>query len=328
MAYSKKIFDIATEKLNLRRNSALNMVEYRKKELYFSFPRLYEIEITLGEIGAQTAKAVLNGKDALEQMKSLKEKSTALQKEYKAILTENGYTEDYLEPHFSCEKCNDTGYVELENKTITCDCYKKLLSNTACEELNKISPLSLSTFDSFNLNYYNDKPDENGKVPYNRMIKILKHCADYAGNFSLTSKGLLMMGSTGLGKTHLSLAIANEVIKKGYSVVYVSAPDILSKLEREHFAYGYSNEEQIVNSLLDCDLLILDDLGTEFVTQFTSTTIYNIFNSRINSGKPIIINTNLTVDELGKIYTKRFTSRLVSSCEQLEFIGRDIRALL
>ncbi len=328
MAYSKKIFDIATEKLNLRRNSALNMVEYRKKELYSSFPRLNEIEKNLGEIGAQTAKAVLNGKNALEEMKLLKEKSTALQKEYKAILTDNGYAEDYLEPHFSCEKCNDTGYVELENKTVTCDCYKKLLSNTACEELNKISPLSLSTFDSFNLNYYSDKPDENGKIPYNRMVKILKHCSDYAYNFSPSSKGLLMMGSTGLGKTHLSLAIANEVINRGYSVVYVSAPDILAKLEREHFAYGYSNEEQTMKSLIDCDLLILDDLGTEFVTQFTSTTIYNIFNSRINSGKPIIINTNLSVDELGKIYTRRFTSRLNSSCEQLEFIGRDIRALL
>ncbi len=328
MAYSKKIFDKATEKLNFRRNSALNMVEYRKKELYSAFPRLNEIEKTLGEIGAQTAKSVLNGSSAIDELKLLKEKSIALQNEYKAILTENGYAEDYLEPHFSCEKCGDTGYVELENKTVTCDCYKKLLSDTACEELNKISPLSLSTFDSFELGYYSGNPDENGKIPYNRMVKILKHCADYAHNFSLSSKGLLLMGSTGLGKTHLSLAIANEVIQKGYSVVYVSAPDILTKLEREHFAYGYSEKEQIMNSLLDCDLLILDDLGTEFVTQFTSTAIYNIFNTRINAGKPVIINTNLTVDELGKVYTKRFTSRLTSSCEQLEFIGRDIRALL
>lgn len=328
MAYSKVVYNIATEKLSSRRNSALNMADYRKSELYAQLPRLADIDKELASIGVSTAKAVLSGEDAVARLASLKEKSIALQQEYKALLTSNGYTEDYLEPHFACDKCSDTGYVELDNKTITCDCYKKLLAATACEELNKISPLSLSTFDSFNIDYYSNKPDENNNVPYKRMVKIYNHCLDYAKNFTPQSKGLLIMGSTGLGKTHLSLAIANEVINMGYSVVYVSAPDILGRLERAHFSYGYDEEQQLMQSLLDCDLLILDDLGTEFSTQFSSTAIYNLFNSRINMGKPIIINTNLSVDELGNTYTKRFTSRLTNSCEQLEFIGRDIRALL
>ncbi len=328
MAYSKKVYNIATEKLNNRRNSALNMAEYRKNEVYAQFPRLSEIEKELSSISIETAKAVLSGKDVVTQLSSLKEKNLALQNEFSSILTSNGYAENYLDPQFVCEKCSDTGYIECDNKTLTCECYKKLLSSTACEELNKISPLSLSTFDSFNLNYYADAPDKNGNNAYKRMTKIFNHCLDYAKNFNLNSKGLLLMGSTGLGKTHLSLAIANEVINNGYSVVYVSAPDILSKLEHVHFSYDHTAEQELMQSLIDCDLLILDDLGTEFVTQFSSTAIYNLFNTRINMGKPIIINTNLLEEELADIYTKRFTSRLTSSCEQLSFIGKDIRARL
>ena len=328
MAYSKKIYDTAKEKLNSRRVNALNIADYRKNEVFRAIPRLSEIEQNLTSIGVSTAKAVLSGKDAATELTYLKEKSLALQAEFKALLVSHGYSEDYLEPHFTCEKCKDTGYVELDNKTITCDCYKKLLSSTACEELNKISPLSLSTFDSFNLNYYSEKPDKNGNIPYKRMSKIYDFCLDYAKNFTVNSKGLLMRGETGLGKTHLSLAIANEVINKGYSVVYVSAPDILSKLEREHFSYNYVSEEQLMQSLLECDLLILDDLGTEFTTQFSSTAIYNLFNSRVNMGKPIIISTNLVGTELEKAYSQRFTSRVMSTCLMLDFIGSDIRSMI
>lgn len=328
MAYSKHIYDTATDKLNSRRMSALSVADYRKEQVYKQLPRLKEIEQSLTSIGVSTAKAVLSGKDAVKELTSLKEKSTALQEEYKALLVKNGYSEDYLEPHFVCDKCSDTGFVELDNKTVTCGCYKKLLSDTACEELNKISPLSLSTFDTFKLSYYSETPDKNGNIPYNRMSKIYSFCLDYAMEFSKKSKGIIMKGSTGLGKTHLSLAIANEVIKKGFSVVYVSAPDILSKLEREHFSYEYSREQEIMQSLFDCDLLILDDLGTEFSTQFTSTAIYNLFNTRINAGKPIIINTNLTGAELENAYSQRFVSRVMASCLMLDFIGSDIRSLL
>lgn len=328
MAYSKIVYSTAKDKMDARRSSALNMADYRKLQLYVEIPRLEQIERELATIGVSTAKAVLAGDDAVALLSSLKEKSTALQQEYKSLLTEHGYSDDYLEPHFACHKCSDTGYVELDNKTIVCDCYKKLLSDTACEELNKISPLSLSTFDSFNLSYYSDKEDKNGKVPYNRMTKIYDFCLNYAKTFSDDAKGILMKGDTGLGKTHLSLAIANEVINSGYSVVYVSAPDILNKLEREHFSYNYSGEQQLMQSLFDCDLLILDDLGTEFITQFSSTTVYNIFNSRINMGKPIIISTNLTSDELEKTYTQRFISRVMATCSVLDFIGNDIRAKL
>lgn len=326
MAYSEQIYKMATAKLTERRNNALNVADYRKKEVYASIPRLAEIDIELSSIGISSAKAVLKGEDATTLLTSLKEKSLALQKEYNLLLTSHGYSEDYLKPQFACEKCSDTGYIELENKTIVCDCFKKMMSVCACDELNKISPLSLSTFDTFNLSYYSDTPDEKGNVPYVRMSKIYDFCLNYAKTFKENSKGILMKGETGLGKTHLSLAIANELIQNGFSVVYVSAPDILSKLEKEHFSYGYSKEEEVMQSLIACDLLIIDDLGTEFATPFTSAAIYNLFNTRVNMGKPLIINTNLTSADLEKTYSQRFLSRVMSSCSVLNFIGKDIRA--
>ena len=328
MAYNKHIYDLAKSKLNDRRNSALNVADYRKAELYKQFPRLSLIEKELCSIGIATAKAVISGKDAGKELSSLKEKSLELQKEYDVILTSNGYKENYLEPQFVCKKCSDTGFIELENKTVTCECFKNLLSACACEELNRISPLSLSTFDSFNLGYYSDKPDDKGNVPYIRMSKIYDYCLSYAKNFSENSKGILMKGNTGLGKTHLSLAIANELIQKGFSVVYVSAPDILTKLEKEHFSYGYSNEQDVLQSLIECDLLILDDLGTEFSTPYTSAAVYNLFNTRVNMNKPMIINTNLNPKELEQTYSQRFNSRVMSSCAVLDFIGSDIRSKL
>lgn len=326
MAYSKKIYSIANQRLLERLDGVHAATEYRKNMLFSKYPRLQEIERELSTIGISTAKAVLKGEDAKLMLSSLKEKSLTLQNEYESILVSNGYSKNYLEPQYTCDKCNDTGYIETNNKTIVCECFKKLLSDTACEELNRISPLSLSTFDSFNLNYYTQTPDENGNVPYNRMLKIYNYCLNYAKTFRPDSKGILMKGNTGLGKTHLSLAIANEVIKNGYSVVYVSAPDILSKLEYDHFSNQHHEEQSLMQSLIECDLLIIDDLGTEFKTQFTSTAMYNLFNSRINAQKPVIINTNLNGLELERDYSQRFVSRVMSTCDQLNFIGSDIRA--
>jgi len=328
MAYSKKIYSLANQKLLHRLDSANSMADYRKREVYAKIPRLSEIDRELASIGISSAMAVLKGSDTATQLSSLKEKSLRLQEEYNSLLEKYGYSKDYLKPQYVCKQCNDTGHIELTDKTIVCECFKKLLCETACEELNKISPLSLSTFASFDLNFYSQNPDSKGNIPYRRMSRIYDYCLNYAKTFDGSNKGILMTGNTGLGKTHLSLAIANEVINKGYSVVYVSAPDILSKLEHEHFSYNYDGEQEILQSLNECDLLIIDDLGTEFTTQFSSTAIYNLFNTRVNLRKPVIINTNLNALELENKYTARFLSRVMMSCDQLDFIGEDIRAKL
>ncbi len=328
MPYSNDILMQAKDVLAERRMNAQRAADYKREQLYLQEPRLREIDRELSRIGTETAKTILKTKESAFSMQQLAEKSLALQSEYNALLDKIGFSAADLEPVYVCDKCGDTGYIEQDNRTIVCECLKKLMSDIACEKLNADSPLELCTFESFDLSYYSDQPDANGTVPLNRMSNIYNYCRDYADNFSVYSRSLIMRGATGLGKTHLSLAIANEVIRKGMSVVYVTAPDILSRLEREHFAYQYREEENTFNSLMRCDLLIIDDLGTEFISQFTVATVYNIFNSRILSGKPMIMNTNLTMNELLTTYSQRFVSRVMGSCDKLDFIGEDIRPRL
>ena len=316
------------DRLNDRRDVAESVANSRKTTAYSMRPRLKEIEKELGMIGASVGLSALRNGNIINKIEELAERSLALQEESKAILAEIGMTPESLEPDYKCKRCGDTGYVELDNKTVVCDCLIKLMSDISCESLNALSPLELSTFESFKLDHYSDRPDANGIVPLNRMSKIYNYCREYADSFTPSSKGVLMRGATGLGKTHLSLAIANEVIRKGYSVVYVSAPDILNRLEREHFSYKYDSEEDTFGSLIKCDLLILDDLGTEFISQFSVSAVYNIFNSRVLAGKPVIINTNLTIGELLNNYSQRFVSRVMGSCDKLDFIGEDIRPKL
>ena len=328
MPYSNDILIRAKELLAERRLNAVRAADYKREQLYTQEPRLREIDRELSQIGIDTAKTILKSDDSSVNMQELADRSLKLQNEYNEILEKLGFRSNDLEPAYHCDQCSDTGYIEENNRTIVCECLKKLMSDIACEQLNSDSPLKLCTFDSFKLDYYSDQPDQSGSIPLNRMSKIFNYCVDYADHFSLNSRSIVMRGATGLGKTHLSLAIANEVIRKGMSVVYVSAPDILSRLEREHFSYQYREEEGTFNSLLKCDLLIIDDLGTEFISQFSVSAVYNIFNSRILSGKPMIINTNLSVNELLTTYSQRFVSRMMGSCDKLDFIGEDIRPRL
>lgn len=328
MPYSNDILVQAKDRLSERRLAAQRAADFKREQLYLQEPRLQEIDRELSQIGIDTAKAILKNSDSKIDMQQLADRSMALQNEYKEILKKLGFKPSDLEPVYSCEKCSDTGYIEQENRTAVCDCLKKLMSDVACEQLNADSPLQLCTFETFKLDFYSDTPDRDGNIPLNRMSNIFNYCRNYADTFTLSSRSLIMRGATGLGKTHLSLAIANEVIRKGMSVVYVSAPDILSRLEREHFSYHYREEENTFNSLVKCDLLIIDDLGTEFISQFSVAAVYNIFNSRILAGKPIIMNTNLTINELLSTYSQRFVSRMMGSCDKLDFIGDDIRPLL
>lgn len=327
MPYSNEVYNSAKDRLSERRQQALRLSDYSREQVYNQIPRLREINSELLSIGAAIAKTIVSDSYDNNALLKLSERSIKLQEEQDKLLDEAGINKSVIEPRFFCEKCEDTGYIELENRTVVCECFLKLMSDIAGEQLSANLPMGQSTFENFRLDYYSSKQDDNGKVPFNRMSNIYNYCVNYADSFTPASRSILMRGATGLGKTHLSLAIANRVIKKGMSVLYVSAPEILSQLEREHFTYKYNEQEDTFSSLLSCDLLIVDDLGTEFVTPFSVSCVYNLFNSRILSGKPIIINTNLTLTELLTTYSQRFVSRLLGSCDKLEFIGEDIRIL-
>ncbi len=324
MGYSSEIYSAAKKQMEIRKQTAEEELDRRRDKLFVREPYAEEIERELVRISVAAGKAVLTGADKTKELTELKNKSLALQKELAVILQNNGLPDNYLEPWYQCEKCGDTGNIDGR----MCDCMKQLLRLTAYDELNRISPLSLCSFESFSVEYYSkDSIAMGGRTVYDYMNGVLRYCRKYADNFSEYAESLLFQGGTGLGKTHLSLSIAQEAINKGYGVIYVSAPNILSRLETKQFG-GRSFERVEDEQLLqECDLLIIDDLGTEFVTKFTQAAIYNIINTRLNSSRPVIISTNLTTKELEDVYGSRMVSRVVGMLRRIDFFGSDVRQL-
>lgn len=321
MAYSRETYDSAIKLLGERRARALDELDEKKTAFFALYPRAAEIEASLSKTAAAAAKAVLAGGNVAQQLTRLKESNLALQEEFQDILRGAGLPDNYLEPKFQCVNCQDTGYIDGK----MCACLKDLLKKEAYRRLNAMTPLSLSTFQTFSLKYYPEEPDRDGGIPPKKqMERILRFCQDYAEHFSLSSQSLILQGGTGLGKTHLSLAIANEALEKGFGVIYGSAQNLATNLERERFSRE-PVESDTNQLLLRCDLLILDDLGTEFSTSFVDAAIYNIINTRLMTEKPTIISTNLSMLELQKRYSERFVSRVIGSYTRLLFCGKDVR---
>ena len=313
----------AEAELEFLRKTQVEKNEIRKKQFYKKFKRAKDIDLKLSRTAIDSAKAILSGASAKEKLTELKNKNLALQKELETLLITANLPLDYLNIKYKCADCKDMGYVD----GVMCDCLKNLIKKITYKNLNKLSPLSLSTFEAFNTDLYPDKNSADGVNVKSHMEKIFNFCKNYANTFNKNSENLFLQGATGLGKTHLSLAIANSAINSGYNVIYTSTPNILSKLEKEHFSHNFQDEET-EKHLIGCDLLILDDMGTEFQTSFSSAMIYNIINSRIMFQKPTIISTNLSVKEIQSAYSKRLVSRIMGNYKRLFFLGNDIRQFL
>lgn len=278
---------------------------------YASNPRLSEIDREHAAVGASLVNAALSGGKMLDD---LKKHASALTLEKKLILEKA----QVKEPTPDCTLCGDTGYVVGK----ICDCVKRKAAEIMLSELSEEMPIESSRFDNFNLNYYKDEDGENGN-PRRRMTAILKVCREYVIGFDpKKSKNLLFMGSAGLGKTHLTLAIVSGLIEKGFVPVYGSAENLFSKIEKEKFA---GENRGAYESMTNCDLLVIDDLGAEMATSFTKSALYNLVNTRLLSGRPTIINTNLSMKEIETRYTPRISSRLIGSFDAYKFIGNDIR---
>lgn len=322
MGYSNQTHIKAAQTLEKRRKKAERIQLARKLEISEKIPEITKYESELAQTGLAVIKGIGMGENAEEYIKQLAGINLSIQENIKKLLSANGYPEDYLEVPYTCKKCSDTGYIG----GYVCECKKELLKETAKEELAAVSTSAKCSFDNFDITYYPLPVDQNlGISPQNRMKSVMEYCKCYAEDFDGESESLYMHGATGLGKTHLSLAIANVVTENGYNVIYDSAQNIFTSLEREKFSYSGNGERE--KELLDCDLLIIDDLGSEFVTSFTTSALYNIINTRINRSKPVIISTNLTETELEDKYTQRVTSRIIGNYVSLLFLGKDIRQL-
>lgn len=321
MAYSKKIHLRAKQILAERKDTAEREQKLRHDEVCLKFPEILEVEKEMARTGAEAVRAIGMGADAEAYIEKIAKINLDAQALREKILTENGYDKDYLKVRYNCENCRDTG----SREGYVCDCYRRLTKTLAFEELCRSSPMQLCSFEDFRTIYYPDRLDPTtGVVPREHMTNTLHFCQAYARGFSPKSASLLMYGKTGLGKTHLSLAIAGTVIEKGYAVIYDSAPNIMNKLEREHFGKVQSDEDTM-DMLCRCDLLIIDDLGAEFQTSFTVSALYNIINNRLLSSLPTIISTNLDPKALEEKYSERIASRFIGTYINLGFCGNDVR---
>lgn len=318
MAFSKDTYDKADREIKRRLNEALSAREERHSEAVEKIPELLVIEDTMAQAGLATIKAVGMGNGGEDYIKKLAEINLDAQKKRRELLVANGFTEDWLDVRYTCPKCKDKGSVG----GYACECYKLLLRSIEYEKLCSKLPVNKCRFDNFKLDYY---PDGAGISPRRRMESVLDYCKAYAEDFSLRSPSLLLYGKTGLGKTHLSLAIAGKAVEAGYGVIYMTAQNLFNRLEREKFGRG--DGENTEQAILDCDLLIIDDLGSEFSTQLTVSALYNIVNCRGLEEKPTIISTNLILDELKNTYNDRIASRILSAYTILQFDGADIRQL-
>lgn len=319
MGYTKRIYALAAAELQARRKKAEEEAALHKVQVLEKCPQISEIESEMAKTGLAAIKTLGAGKDAAEIINNLAKYNLELQAKRKELLLQNGFPADFLKPRYTCPLCEDTGTVDGRE----CNCYQTLLRDLAYGELSAQTPLKLCSFDSFSLSYYANTPNQNGVVPRQKMAEVLAFCKQYAADFSTESPSLLFFGNTGLGKTHLSLAIGAAAIEKGYGVVYGSAQNLFSKLEKEHF--GKAENEDTEEMLLDCDLLILDDLGTEFTTGFVTASFYNIINTRLLRGQPTVMNTNLSFEELEDKYSNRIVSRILGCYQVRRFYGEDMR---
>ena len=318
MAFSKETYETAEREMKRRRSEALLKREEHHDAAVRVAPEILEQEAIMAKAGLDTVKAVGMGKDSERYIMNLARINLEAQNKRKELLKANGFPEDWLDVPYTCKRCEDKGSVN----GFVCECYKNLLRSIEYEKLCSKLPVDKCRFDNFKLDYY---PTGAGISPRKRMESILDYCKAYASDFSKTSPSLLLYGMTGLGKTHLSLAIAGKAVAAGHGVIYTSAQNLFNRLEREKF--GRSEDTNTEQSILDCDLLIIDDLGAEFSTQFTISALYNIINCRDLEGKPTIISTNLSPEKLKDTYSDRIASRILSNYVILQFDGADIRQL-
>ncbi len=301
---------------NLRAKEA---AEHRANELHQKYPELMKIDRVLSETGLNIMRESLKGKEGLdERIAKLRESNRELQAARAEYLKSIGYPADYTAVKYECEKCSDTGFIG----TRLCECMRRDLILAGYESSGIGNLIRTQSFDTFSLDYYSRTPEER-----RNMELILDTCRTYAERFTAESgNNMFFCGTTGLGKTHLSTSVAKRVIERGFDVVYDTSQNILADFEYERFTRSYGDtSEPRTDKYFNCDLLIIDDLGTEIANQFTVSCLYNIINTRINNSGAMIISTNLTQNEIRDRYSDRITSRLFGDFMVMRFVGKDIR---
>lgn len=308
-------------------------LEKNKQELFIKYPRLQEIENELNSFAINTAKNILKG--TTYSLNELNEKVKILKTEKEKILKENKIPDNYLEPKYECSICKDTGYIQNENSaSILCSCLKQKLLDISYNKSN-ISNLGKENFDTFRLEIFSDKPEPEKYClnisPRQNMLAIKEKCIEFIENFDNSEyHNLLFTGNTGLGKTFMSNCIANELIKKGKNVLYQTAPVLLETvIDNKMNKYKNSSQDDFYKNVLEADLLIIDDLGTECLNSMKLSELFTILNTRLlnlnNKVTKTIISTNLNINNIFKSYEERIGSRIAGFYDIYYFFGDDLR---
>ncbi len=302
---------------------ARDEADARRTEIHTAIPAVAELDAELRMTGLSVMAAALEAGDVDTRIAEVRQRNAVLRARRAALLVQHGYPADYTEPHYACSICNDSGYVDLK----MCACMKRRLTEETLAASGIAELLRRQTFENFNLAYYESDPNA-----HRRMTQIFNRMKHFAETFEVgRSENLVLFGGTGLGKTHLSSAAAQVIIEKGNDVCYVSAVSLLSDFEFRRFGNrttgGTASDADIdTERYYICDLLIIDDLGTEVSNQFTTSVLYDLINTRLMRRLSTVISTNLTQDEFRRRYWDRITSRVLGEYTVLPFLGQDIRA--
>lgn len=321
MAYSEAVLHRARERLLQEKNLYEAETAARRAQVLQAYPRLREIDQALRQsVAGAVAAAFRKGEDTTAAIAALKEKNLALQREREWILASAEMDESVLDPPPFCPHCGGSGYVGSS----MCECLRELCRQEQKKELSSLLG-GKESFDGFRLDLYPTEPDPNlGVSPRQLMERTFRRCRRYAREFGAGAPSLLFTGGPGLGKTFLSACIARAVADNGFSVVYDTAGKLFSDFEAVKFG---GNQQDLTRKYLQCDLLIIDDLGTEMTTQFTQSVLYRVLNDRLLENRPVIVSTNLSDQALRQRYSAPIASRLLGAFEVCLFLGQDIRQL-
>ena len=323
MAYSEQVLRRARARLEQAKQERERENAAHRKEAYERYPRLKEIDRELQLTMAQLmATALRHGEDPTQAIAQIRDRNLALQRERDWILEAGDFEEGFLDDAPVCAKCGGTGYEGNQ----MCSCLRELCRQEQKKELTSLLGSGRESFDTFRLDVYSDVYDDTlGTSPRKLMQSNFNICRRYAQNFTPQSGNLLFSGATGLGKTFLSACIARQVADRGFSVVYETAIRMFADFEAEKF--GGEEQRGLTHKYLACDLLIIDDIGTEMTTQFTISAMYNIINTRLMDGKATVISTNLVPEAIEGRYSPQIASRILGTYRLITFAGSDIRRL-
>ena len=322
MALSNSQYDSIMRIYNRIQLEKKHELDERMKEVYEKIPAVREMNEEIGSAAVRSARQLLAGDE--KAVEKLRKTIADLKEERQVLMEAYGYPADYLEMKYECPDCRDTGYQDGKK----CHCFRQREIDLLYAQSNIREILNRENFNHFSYDYFDDtKVDErSGKTARQYMTQVVAACRQYVDNFGSKKENILFTGKTGLGKTFLSNCIARELIERCYSVVYLPAVEMFEIFSKERFSYDSTDEDKDRSQyLMECDLLIIDDLGTELVNTFTTSQLFYVFNERLNRKKGTIISTNLPVNEMRDEFTDRVMSRIVSQYRVIPLYGEDIR---